>query len=55
MQDIEKHREELISVRTNQSPKDPVGALHRCIHATVHLIEPYAKKAGLPVRFAATK
>ena len=23
------------------------GALHRCIHATVHLIEPYAKKAGL--------
>jgi ferrous iron transport protein B len=39
----------------NQSPKDPVGALHRCIHATVHLIEPYAKKAGLPVRFAATK
>ena len=39
----------------NQSPKDPVGALHRCIHAAVHLIEPYAKKAGLPVRFAATK
>ena len=31
----------------NQSPKDPVGALHRCIHAAVHLIEPYAKKAGL--------
>lgn len=28
----------------NQSPKDPVGALHRCIHAAVHLIEPYAKK-----------
>lgn len=39
----------------NQSPEDPVGAVHRCIHATVHLIEPYAKKAGLPVRFAATK
>ena len=39
----------------NQSPKDPVGALHRCIHAAVHLIEPYAKKAGLPVRFTATK
>ena len=39
----------------NQSPKDPVGALHRCIHAAVHLIEPYAKKTGLPVRFAATK
>ena len=39
----------------NQSPQDPVGSVHRCIHATVHLIEPYAKKADLPVRFAATK
>ena len=39
----------------NQSPGDPVGSVHRCIHATAHLIEPYAKKAGLPVRFAATK
>ena len=39
----------------NQSPQDPVGSVHRCIHAAVHLIEPYAKKAGLPVRFAATK
>ena len=25
----------------NQSPKDPVGALHRCIHAVIHLIEPF--------------
>lgn len=32
-----------------------MGSVHRCIHAAVHLIEPYAKKAGLPVRFAATK
>lgn len=39
----------------NQSPGDPVGSVHRCIHATAHLIEPYAKKAELPVRFAATK
>lgn len=31
------------------------GALHRCIHAVCHLIEDHAKKAGLPVRFAATK
>ena len=27
----------------NQSPQDPVGAVHRCIHAAVHLIAPYAK------------
>ena len=31
------------------------GAVHRCIHAIVHLIEDHAKKAGVPVRFAATK
>lgn len=31
------------------------GAVHRCIHAIVHLIEDHAKKAGIPVRFAATK
>ena len=31
------------------------GALHQCIHATMHIVEPYAKKAGLPTRFAATK
>ncbi|MBQ9662716.1 MAG: ferrous iron transport protein B [Oscillospiraceae bacterium] len=31
------------------------GAVHRCIHATVHLIEDHADRAGLPVRFAASK
>ncbi len=35
--------------------KDPIGAVHRCIHAAVHMLEPEAKAAGLPVRFAATK
>lgn len=34
---------------------DAVGAVHRCIHATVHMIEKDAKKKNLPVRFAATK
>ena len=34
---------------------DPVGAVHRCIHAAVHILEPEAKKKGMPVRFAATK
>lgn len=34
---------------------DPVGAVHRCIHAVVHMIEPEAKQSGLPLRFAATK
>ena len=31
------------------------GAVHRCLHAVVHLIEDHAAKAGLPVRFAASK
>lgn len=35
--------------------KDPVGAVHRCIHAVVHMIEPESKQSGLPLRFAATK
>lgn len=39
----------------SKDEKDPVGAVHRCIHAVVHMVEPEAKAAGLPVRFAATK
>lgn len=34
---------------------DHNGAVHRCIHAVIHLIEDHAKKADLPVRFAASK
>lgn len=37
------------------SKKDPVGAVHRCIHAAALLLEPNAQEAGLPTRFAATK
>ena len=31
------------------------GAVHRCLHAVIHLIEDHAKAAGIPVRFAACK
>ena len=34
---------------------DHGGAVHRCLHAVIHLIEDHAIKAGLPVRFAASK
>ena len=37
------------------SPEDHDGAVHRCIHAVIHLIEDHALRAGLPVRFAASK
>lgn len=39
----------------SKDDKDPVGAVHRCIHAVAHMIENDAKEADLPVRFAATK
>ena len=31
------------------------GAVHRCLHGIMHLIEDHARAAGIPVRFAATK
>ncbi len=31
------------------------GAVHRCLHGIRHLIEDHALKAGIPVRFAASK
>lgn len=31
------------------------GAVHRCLHGIMHLIEDHAKEARIPVRFAATK
>ena len=34
---------------------DHGGAVHRCLHGIMHLIEDHAKEAGIPVRFAATK
>lgn len=37
------------------SSEEKGGAVHRCLHAIMHLIEDHAAKAGLPVRFAASK
>ena len=34
---------------------DHGGAVHRCLHGIMHLIEDHAERAELPVRFAATK
>ena len=35
--------------------EDHGGAVHRALHAVSHLIEDHAARAGLPVRFAASK
>ncbi|MCI9401105.1 MAG: ferrous iron transport protein B [Lachnospiraceae bacterium] len=37
------------------SQDDHDGAVHRCLHGIIHLIEDHAVRAGIPVRFAATK
>lgn len=34
---------------------DNGGAVHRCIHGIMHLIEDHARRAGIPIRFAANK
>ncbi len=42
--------------RTDFCDKDHKGgALHRCLHGIMHLIEDHAAAAGLPLRFAACK
>ena len=34
---------------------DHCGAVHRCLHGIMHLIEDHADRAGIPVRFAASR
>ncbi len=51
---IAKHRErpgrkDFCDVNSNG------GAVHRCLHSIMHLIEDHALDAGIPVRFAASK
>lgn len=36
-------------------PEHDNGAVHRCLHAIIHLIEDHAKRAQIPLRFAASK
>ena len=35
--------------------KDHGGAVHRCLHGIMHLVQDHAEAAGIPLRFAATK
>ena len=37
------------------APTEDGGAVHRCLHGIIHLIEDHAEEAGIPVRFAASK
>ena len=35
--------------------EDHGGAVHRCLHGIMHLVEDHAARAGIPVRFAASR
>ena len=37
------------------SQEDHGGAVHRCIHGIMHLVEEHAREAGIPRRFAASR
>lgn len=37
------------------SKEDHGGAVHRCLHSIMHLIEDHATQANIPIRFAASK
>ncbi len=36
-------------------PEDHGGAVHRCLHSIMHLVEDHAHRAGIPLRFAASR
>ena len=36
-------------------PQDHNGAVHRCLHGIMHLIDDHARRAQIPLRFAASK
>ncbi|WP_249113766.1 ferrous iron transport protein B [Atopobium sp. oral taxon 416] len=49
------HYQELPGRQDFCDENDHGGAVHRCLHAVMHLIEDHAKRADIPLRFAATK
>ncbi len=61
VQELVRHAVHIAKYREKPSKQDFCdendcgGAVHRCLHAVIHLIEDHAAAAGLPVRFAASK
>ena len=52
---VARHRETPGRIDFCDAADGKGGAVHRCIHAVTHLIEDHAQRAGLPLRFSATK
>lgn len=49
------HYQEKPSRQDFCNENDDGGAVHRCLHAVMHLIEDHAAQTGIPLRFAASK
>ena len=52
---VARHRETPGRIDFCDAADGKDGAVHRCIHAVTQLIEDHAQRAGLPLRFSATK
>lgn len=52
---VARHREHPGRVDFCDADGEDDGAVHRCIHGIIHLIEDHAKRSRIPVRFAAAK
>lgn len=52
---VAKYQETPERVDFCDSEDEKGGAVHRCIHSIMHLIEDHAKRAEIPIRFAASK
>jgi ferrous iron transport protein B len=52
---VAKYRERPGRIDFCDANGDDGGALHRCLHSIMHLIEDHAQKYKIPVRFAASK
>lgn len=52
---VAKYQERPERIDLCSAQDDESGAVHRCIHGIMHLIEDHAREAGIPVRFAASK
>ncbi|MBQ3842904.1 MAG: ferrous iron transport protein B [Ruminiclostridium sp.] len=61
IEELIEHAVHIAYYREKPEPRDLCdkrhknGAVHRCMHSIEHLIEDHAEKAGLPLRFSASK
>ncbi len=52
---VAKYRERPGRIDFCEDSEDSTGAVHRCLHSIMHMIEDHAKNNHLPLRFSASK